>query len=351
MLIKEIHIENVRNLQNVTIEPDEAINYFYGKNAAGKTALLEAIFLLARAKSFRTPRIREIITKNEKKLCITAKLKDHNDDPSSIGIEYDQKETRLKYRNNKVRKISEQAKNLPLFLFTPDSQRILTGRPKERRNWLDWALFHVEHTYIDIWKDYHKALRQRNKLLRLDRPISEILPWEKEIAKFGNQLEQSRGNYLSELQNLICKGLNQFSGETSIEYSGVSGDLLEYLVANREKDRELGTTQTGPHRAEVKFQINGKNAAKILSRGQIKLYTATVILGQTAHYMGMNNEKPILLVDDIAAELDDDNRENLIQQLSALGIQIFINATGKNVFENQRQKRMFHVKQGMIIAV
>ena len=166
MYIEWLQIQNVRNLTDLRIEPATRLNILVGPNASGKTSVLEAIYLLSMARSFRTPRVREVIQHQQQSLLVTAGLRYTRSGLVNTGIEKGPGTTAIHFNGENVKKISEQARNIPLILIAPDIQNLALGSPRQRRHWLDWAMFHVEPTYLDDWRDYHKALRQRNSLLK-----------------------------------------------------------------------------------------------------------------------------------------------------------------------------------------
>ena len=188
---------------------------------AAKTSILECVYLLSRIKSFRSKRINDVITRGETKLNVFAKGK-NNENSFSVGVEKGYGITKIRFDGEAIQTASEQAKLLPVYILTPDHHILYTGTPKDRRHWLDWSLFHVEHNYIAIWKSYHRALRHRNALLKSDRAInsSEIDGWEKRMCEEAMKIDEMRMSYLTDLNNLlndlyIPKVLN---GNASIKY-------------------------------------------------------------------------------------------------------------------------------------
>ena len=165
LYIEELKGNSIRNLKNFSIKTNSSLNFFYGANASGKTSILESIYLLSRLKSFRTKRISDVISRGDDRLQIFAagKLKNQT---FSVGIEKGRGLTRIKFNTEPVKTASEQVKKLPIYTLTPEHYILFVGSPKERRHWLDWSLFHVEQNYLDIWKNYHRALRHRNTLLK-----------------------------------------------------------------------------------------------------------------------------------------------------------------------------------------
>ncbi|MEE9552209.1 MAG: DNA replication/repair protein RecF [Gammaproteobacteria bacterium] len=351
MYLERVGIQHVRNLTNVEIEADPKINFFFGANATGKTAILEAIHLLARAKSFRSPRIRDIIQHKKPLLSVTAQLIADNQAVITTGLEKSSSETRLKFNGEKISRVSEQAQNIPLFVITPESHRILAGTPKDRRHWLDWAMFHVEPRYIDDWRDYHQALRHRNALLRKRADASQFVAWETVMADTALRLGEYRRTYLSRIQqHIIQKGVYE---KVEIAQNPEPADgLLHRLSKQREIDMKIGYTQTGPHRADIVFSINGQEAGKILSRGEAKLFIVMLMSGQAIEYKDKTGNSPVMLVDDISAEFDEKRCIQAIDYLVSLNAQLFINSVLAETAERiNSQFAMFHVEHGKVSKV
>ena len=160
MQLTRLGINNVRNLSDLKMECGPRVNVIYGKNVAGKTAILESIHLLARSNSFRTPRIMDVIQHNKEQLTVTAELQDDNKQTITAGLEKNRETTKIRFNGHKITKRSEQAQNIPLLSISPDAQRLLSGTPRERRHWLDWSMFHVEQLKMSILIHYgEKSLR------------------------------------------------------------------------------------------------------------------------------------------------------------------------------------------------
>ena len=172
---------------NIYIEPAIGLNLVVGPNASGKTALLEAIHMLSRARSFRTPRIKEVIQKEQLTLQVSAQITNKQSRSISTGIEKGYGTTSIRYEGKALKTVSEQANNIPLLIITPDSHTLVTGAPRDRRHWLDWAMFHVEPTYIGIWRNYQRALRNRNNLLKQGGTNNQLSSWERQHVGYGQK--------------------------------------------------------------------------------------------------------------------------------------------------------------------
>lgn len=349
MHIEKLDISNVRNLASVTINPGPGINFFYGENGSGKTAILEAIHILSMAKSFRNPRIRDLISHGTENLAVSTEIKE-SQNRVVTGLTKTGTETRIKYQGQKVTKTSEQARNIPLIVLSEESHKILDGGPRERRHWLDWSMFHVEQKYMEAWKQYYLALRHRNALLRHKQNSNELDLWEKLMEENAVTLLEFKRNYLKNIEKSINNTeQNPFKNIEIYEtYVGME-NLAASLLQGRGKDSEAGYTRYGPHRADIVIKINGKLAGKTLSRGQAKLFLTFLKIRQAIEFIKINDRSPIILVDDIGAELDSASMRCVFSEMSALGSQLFVNAVLKRatrIINNDLE--LFHVKHGKV---
>ena len=351
MYIESLSVQKVRNISNIVIEPGQGLNFIFGPNAAGKTALLEALHLLARARSFRSPRIKEIIQKKEKSLLVSAKLRNHRQESITTGIEKSYGATTIKFNGELLNTVSEQARNIPVVLSTPDSQILLTGSPKERRHWLDWAMFHVEPTYLDIWRSYQKALRNRNILLKRSQGLQELRGWEKLMCEAADELDSARQTFLAALEKEFC-GIpgKRPEGDYRIEFnSGVSqgSDLREYLETRREEDFRLGYTSQGPHKADIGFVFEDGLLSRTFSRGQLKRFLVMLQLAVAQTFAKHTGEIPIFMIDDFTAELDEESRSEVYRLLQDYQGQVFLTATDFGEYHQELPGSVrFHVEQG-----
>jgi len=358
LYIEELKGKSIRNLKNFSIKTNPSLNFFYGANASGKTSVLESIYLLSRLKSFRTKRISDVISRGDDKLQIFAagRLKNQT---FSVGIEKGRGLTRIKFNTKPVKTASEQVKKLPIYTLTPEHYILFVGSPKERRHWLDWSLFHVEQNYLDVWKNYHRALRHRNTLLKEARLInsSEIEGWEKQIAEEGGKIDDMREKYLFSL----CSALNEkhlpfvLPGKANINYLNkdyAKNGLRKTLETNRNKEASKGYTFFGPHRTDILFDYQGTRVEKHLSRGQTKLFAASLISAQLAK-LKEKGGCPIMLVDDLSAELDDKSSAKMLKLLLDNNTQTFVTSITlpEKIKKETNKAAVFHVEHGNIQKV
>jgi DNA replication and repair protein RecF len=355
LCIEYLKVQSVRNLGELSIEPCPKVNFFYGPNASGKTSVLESIYLLSRIKSFRTKRINDVVKRGEQKLQVYAKGINQKK-VFSVGVEKGRGVTGIKYDGEIIQTASEQARRLPIYILTPDHHILFTGTPKERRHWLDWSLFHVEQSYMAVWKSYHRALRHRNALLKADRAInfSELKGWEKLMSEEAVKIDLMREDYIS--------NLNQYLNEKHLPFVLPEAGIIKYLndiyagqdletllVENRQEDIKRGYTNLGPHRTDIEFSYGGFNVAKHLSRGQTKLFGAALVSSQIEALKNIGVDA-MMLVDDLDAELDEESSKKMLMLLLDNDIQTFVSSLTKPDWFQQEQGRhaVFHVKHGMI---
>lgn len=360
MTIQHLNLTNFRNITSAQLEPAAGINLFVGKNASGKTSLLEAIYLLSLVRSFRSKKIKSLINHSSEHFTVFAKIKADTDSSYSLGIQRGIKdsETEILFRGQRPSGVAELTSALPVQLINSDTFRLLEGSPSERRQFLDWGVFHVEHSFISCWKRFQRALKQRNSMLRRGRIDQlELQLWEKELASNGEQITQFRQDYLELLRPLFENLLKSFLSNKEVTISFQQGwdkslTFSESLFNAREKDSEQGFTQAGPQRADLRITVNGYPAMDILSRGQQKLIVSALKLAQGTLLTELRNKQCVYLIDDLPAELDKEHRKIFCEVLEEQACQVFITGVDAQALAEGWQKPQsiswFHVEQGQI---
>lgn len=353
MWLESLTVKQVRNLTDIKITLSKEVNIIYGENAAGKTALLESIYLLSKARSFRTAHIKEVIQHQKEELTVSGIISGKDNRFVNTGIRKSFKETEIRHNGERVRAVSQQAKNVIVQTVIPDNAKLLTGSPKDRRKWVDWALFHVEQTYLQIWQKYHQALRNRNALLRRPSKEEEFYVWEKIMATTAKELGNMWSKYFVCLQSYYQEIAKAYSCDDvvfSIKKEKITtGEYLEYLQLTRQSDIKAGFTQQGPHKADFNFKTEGKHAHTVFSRGQIKLFVTMLSIAQAKLLKKEKEVTPIILVDDLVAELDKKAVSTLLEILYNEKMQLFIATTEPDVIEkSSKETALFHVEQGQV---
>lgn len=355
MRLEGLRLSALRNFTDIELTPAGGLNIIAGPNASGKTALLESVYLLGRGRSFRTPRIRELIQYGRSGFMITGRLNTDQNRSVAAGIEREQSCTRLRYDGRTVQNLSEHARRVPLVLITPESHGLVNGRPEQRRRWLDWALFHVEPGYLSDWRDCFHALRQRNALLKCSAGASQYDVWEQAFAESAERLDEARRAFVVSLGQFLQPIMAELlPGAPALDYwPGRKRDeaLLAILRDKRDQEQERGFTAYGPQRGDIEFFYDGHEARAHLSRGQTKLYIAGIMLAYV-EVLKASGVLPVLLIDDLPAELDRAARQRFMALLLAGGMQTFVTAIEPDVLGSAvRAARLFHVEQGRLVSV
>lgn len=356
MHLTQLDIRQVRNLHNVDIKPGKRCNYIYGANASGKTSVLEAIYLLSVARSFRTTHIKHVISHDQTSLQVFARISSNNY-TSAVGIERSSKKTRIRINGEDVKQVSELSALLPVQIINPDVHKLLEQGPKYRRQFIDWGVFHVEHTFLMAWQQYYRVLKQRNAALRRKLDTKTITLWDEQLIQFAKTITLSRENYLLGFLPIFNKYVEKLMGlSVDLQYQrgwNSEESFTDTLKESFEKDIFKGFTSLGPHRADLEISHNGILVQNCFSRGQQKLLVCAMRLAQISHLKQETNQQSLLLVDDLAAELDVEHRQNLIELLIDTGAQLFVTATEKTSFvlPAEIESKMFHVEHGILKEV
>ena len=352
MRLGQIEVRNLRVLAALDFAPGDGLNVFVGDNGSGKTSILEAIHLLGSGRSFRTHRLAELIARGQSWLRVRGDIRGEGGAVESVGVEKAAEGLRIRVAGEEIRSASELARRLPLVVISPDSQRLLTDGAVLRRQLMDWALFHVEPTYLTVLQRYRRALRQRNAALREGAVPSALVPWNQEVAEAGEALHRQRDRFLEGILPVYAGTLEGLlSMAVEIRYQpgwDAARGLADALQEATATDRARGFTGIGPHRADLRFSTQGDPVHQVLSRGEGKLFVVGLVLAQGRFLKDLQGRQPIVLVDDLASELDADSRGRFFAQLRALGAQTFVTTVSRDLLETTDWEglRVFHVERG-----
>lgn len=348
-------MRNLRTLEDVDIRPFPAANWLYGENGAGKTSILEAIVLLARGHSFRSPQLNPVLGPAGDRLQVIARLKADSGREIVLGVERHREGWTGRIDGRPVSRISEFARCLPLVVIEPESHQLVSGGPRVRRQLMDWTLFHVEHTYLDQWKAYARLLRQRNAALRTGAADSVIEALDVPLIRAAGVLDDKRRQLVVRLAETIDRLRETITVRLeplALSYRGgwpAEQTLAESLARHRATDRERGFTRYGPHRADLQMRIRERLVNERLSRGQQKLVSLLLLLGQHALLARDAGRSPLLLLDDPVSELDAAHLHSLLDWVSELPGQVWITAVSAPG-TSWSGLELFHVEQGRVEA-
>jgi DNA replication and repair protein RecF len=358
MHLSKLDVLQVRNLKSVQIACHPGANIIYGANGSGKTSLLESIYLLGRGRSFKHRDLRVVVNNDADELVVSARIERPTSGTShQLGIKRTTKgrfEARLD--GNSLQSAVQLVEELPLQLIDAHSFTLLEGGALQRRQFLDWGVFHVEHEYRALWRRFQKALKQRNQLLRHGRMDEDSLRvWTGELVPLAEQVTEYRRRYLAELISDVRELALVFEGLGELEldyYQGWSdqADLADVFKSDRARDLAVGATNHGAHKADIRIKVDGVAAADRLSRGQTKLLVYALKLAQATHYRKKAGQSCLFLLDDLPAELDYEHRAQVVACLNDLNCQYFMTGVDKKDFEllvDGMPCQMFHMEHGV----
>ncbi|MBF2718847.1 DNA replication and repair protein RecF [Psychrobacter sp. NG254] len=398
-MIERLQISHLRNLTQVNLQPT-ACNVIIGANGSGKTSLLEAIFLLSRGKSFRHHQPKRYIQHHQNTVTVHAKL----NDSSTLAIQKQADATTLlRLNQTTVYNQSILTEQLPTLLIDPSTMDMLEQGSASRRQLLDWLVFHMKQGFHSQWVAYQRLLKQRNSLLKKSRhltqvQLSELKSWDKGLSSHAALIHHYRERIFTEWQPYFAESIEQllpsYAEQLSLSYNaGYDTSIALDIQLNErlEQDLQLGYTRIGNHRADVhvhwhsddSLEMNNESAstaskndvsaklptlkeqaANVLSRGEKKLLITALRLSQLPLLLnaeqdidsqreGFNTRAtPVVLLDDITAELDSRAIEILLSTLSQLPCQVFMSSLTDDIVplikDLWSNPNMFHVKQGNI---
>lgn len=354
MSLSYLEIEQFRCIEKAHLSFAPDANLIVGKNASGKTSLLEAIFLMGTGHSFRTHQTNLLIRRGQSHFMTVGKILGHQG-PEVIGIRGGDDSKEVRVNGESAKSLAELALRLPVQAIDPEVHRLLEDGSNRRRKFLDWGVFHVEHRFHDAWRRYQRALRQRNAALRAKQPVKAIKVWDQEMIEQGTLVADFRDRYLQSLQPFVARLGQQLLG-TAIEIEIQRGwkrqtSLETAMAEGLARDQLRGSTGSGPHRADLTVKVAEVTAKDRVSRGQQKMVACALILAQQAHRAALGAPPACLLLDDPAAELDVDNLGKLLAAVTEIPAQLMVTSLNKNVLEFFPKARMFHVEHGVFQAV
>jgi len=353
MSLAEIDIRHVRCLQEARLEFTDGPVLIWGDNGSGKTSILEAIFLLGRGRSFRTRNNRRLITHGQTHLRIVGRVCNAPGNTVTLGLEAGPQGTTARIAGRDVDSLAKLSQTFAVQVIEPGVHRLVEEAGYRRRRWLDWAVFHVEPLFVDIWVQYARALRQRNAALKLSGPDASV--WDRELSRLGEQITRSRQSLMDRLAPYWRETVAALSGiDVELQYQrgwGQDCSLDEALALSRARDTARQLTHAGPHRADVAVRVEGRPAREVLSRGQQKLVAAAMTIAQLRLLKAATELTPTLLLDDPAAELDSEHLERFVAQVSELRCQLVVTSLHAESRLFGAPARTFRVEAGGVQPV
>jgi DNA replication and repair protein RecF len=354
-----LEASDLRRFEWVSVVPEAGINVFTGDNGAGKTSVLEALHLMAYGRSFRGRVADGLIRTGAGAVEVFVEWQGR-DGTHRAGLRHAGSAWSGRFDGANVDNLGDLCAALAVVTIEPGSHQLVMGGADLRRRFLDWGLFHVEQAFLPLWRRYNRALKQRNALLKLRVGGGQLDPWERELATSGELLTQARQRYLDELQPHLqsaTDALLPVAGQSVFDFQpGWRREdlaLSDALLLARDRDLTTGFTSVGPHRADWRIDHSGIPGRNALSRGQAKLTAFSVLLAQAEQHARLRDDWPVLALDDLASELDQDHQQRVVDWILASGAQVFLTGTAIPAALAARGAMiaMFHVEQGRIARI
>lgn len=352
-LLRLLRLDNFRKFNSYEVEFAKNFTFIVGDNASGKTSLLEAINILSRLKSFRTSSLDDTVSFDnpQQPASIFAKIVT-NDLDYKLGFQRDYRIKKTTYHLNgeALKNNSSIVKILPVQVLTQDDYLLITGSPKQRRKLLDWSCFYHESDFIKNWRDYSKLLKQRNFALKTVTKHNQLEVWDNSLVDFDIAINKVRAEVISSVSILIknyARGLlNDDKLNLSLEYySGWTRGLdlndkqvlLDKLKSNFYRDKKIGYTTSGCHKADLILKIDDKPIDLVLSRGQKKMLVAAIVFANAKFFEIEHKIPSLILLDDFNSELDEDNVQRLINTILQLKTQSILTSTNEALVQKAIQ--------------
>lgn len=371
MYLKNIQLHNYRNYDYLDLNLNQGINVFLGDNGQGKTNLLESIYYLATGSNFRGNKDQEIIRWQTDYFRLEAQLvKDTSTRLFDLEIYCDrQKNKQIKINGVKYKKNADLLGYLQVVLFSPEDLKIIKGGPAERRKYIDMEICQLDKKYHPLLQNYQKVLQQRNNLLKdlsyKPGQKSQLPIWNQQLVQYGSRIIFERIKFLRVLVPIARRLQKQLTNEKeqfNVTYHSSLGpignlslaeiiDVYNLVLAcNEAQEISRGVTLWGPHRDDLIFYLNQKEIKVYGSQGQQRTGILALKMAELETFFQHNQEYPLLLLDDVMSELDDERRKFLLRIINENKIQTII--TGANlelVSKEIAQEEVFFVSEGKII--
>ncbi len=330
MKVSRVWLYQFRNYFKQTVDFKKRITFISGKNAYGKTNIIEAIGMLSHGKSFRDCPSQLLIMNNKNECGIQIFYNNdalNNSDKLSLTIELKNgKSTKKFFVNDKqILGISELMGRLVTVNFLPSDIHLIDGGPSNRRRFFDYTLGISDRAYFTALLKYNKLLSQRNALLKREKKfegiVKELNQWDEMLVSPANKIRVKRNELLAEFQQYFDRALDKISGQKdrAVIENNKTEDFANSLAKNRRRDFQLGWTTTGPHRDQYAISNDGRILAMTASQGQKRSIVLALRFAQYEYLQQKLGVKPILLLDDVVRELDSDRRNLFIDLLATCG--------------------------------
>ena len=361
MWIESITLINYRNYEQITASFSPKLNIFIGENAQGKTNFLEAIYFLSLTRSHRTKSDKELICFNKEQAQLTGVVNRVNG-KISLDIQLTAKGRTSKVNHLKQSRLSDYIGNLTVVLFAPEDLQLVKGSPALRRKFIDIDLGQMKSLYLSDLSNYNHIIKQRNAYLKtadnIDETFLDVL--DEQLVYYGSRVIEHRFDFIKELEaeadrhhfnisnHLERLRINYLSSIVFTDKIDISVNFDKQLKQSRNRDIFKKNTGVGPHRDDLEFYLNDING-DFCSQGQQRSLILSLKMAEIALFQKITGEQPILLLDDVMSELDNNRQSKLLENIISENVQTFITTTSLDHLKDIPDDiNLFYIEKGAI---
>ena len=364
MRFERLCVERFRNLHHVELVPDPRFNVIAGPNGHGKTNLLEAIYILASLKSFRGQRNRDLIQHELDDARVSGAF-ERAGARRDVAVTIHKRGKKVELNGKAVRSLSDFFGAVNTVVFTPDDIGVVKGGPGDRRLFVDRMIFNAHAAYASEVSDYESALKQRNRLLKDDRPERAVVAaFEEPLVRHGAQVVRRRRAFVERFAAPFAAAFQEIFGATftaTLDYAPNwlgpdpvdDADLEEAFAARLSdtwnRDQVLGHTTAGPHRDDYDARINDYDVRTFASQGQQRAFILAAKVSEIRLLATQFGHYPILLLDDVSSELDPQRNAKLFEFISSIEAQVFITTTDREFLRLSSPFSLWPIREGALI--
>jgi DNA replication and repair protein RecF len=377
MIIRKLNLQNFRNFAQLELTFSTTTNFFHGRNAQGKSNLLEAIYCLSLTRGFRAGADQELLKFGAESFEVAGEYVDEHQSGHLLAISYRQAQGKqIRLDRKRLSSYTALVGKFPIVLFSPESHRITAGPPAERRRFMDVLLSQGSSVYLADLQEYNRILRQRNALLAQSRSfhpgaraksIKEnrgtnttdrtLSAWDESLAFYGCKIIQARYQFVRENAQILQQAYEyisasshslQFAYRSQIDSDDISSErFLKRLDEHRVREKQRAQTLVGPHRDDLDLRINGIDLRRFGSRGEHKSALMALKMMEADYLKQRLNTAPIILLDDLISELDEARRQRCLRFFSGRG-QLFISAVSVITDPTVENAVRFQIQDGNV---